>query len=71
MWKQEGTMCANKVYDTITKLRNRPAWLTLTQIAEDTGLCICWLSRLQKGKHAKKLDYTQIQTLANYMEKVC
>jgi len=52
---------------TIELLRNRPVWLTLKLICNDTTIPEGWLKALVQGK-IKGPDVNRIETLNNYLQ---
>ena len=51
---------------TQQQLRNAPRWLSLSQIAQDTGLKVAWLSSFAAG-HIKDPGIKKMQTLHDYL----
>lgn len=52
---------------TIELLKNRPAWLTLNMICEQTTIPTAWLNALVKGRMADP-SVNRIETLKIYLE---
>ena len=53
---------------TLELLKNRPAFITLEKIAEETGLGSRWLSMFNNGRISKP-SVNAIQTLYEYLTK--
>lgn len=52
----------------IQRLKNRPVWLTLSQIGKETGIPKAWLSYLQSRK-SKNPQVTRLETLISYLDE--
>lgn len=60
-------MITTKLRDkTLDLLRNRPAWKTYTQIAEDTKIPVGWIKEFSRGT-MNGPDVNRIETLYEHL----
>lgn len=55
--------------DTLERLRNAPRWLSLSQIAQESGLKVAWLSALASGA-IEDPGVKKVQQLHDYLRVV-
>ena len=55
--------------DTLDRLRNAPRWLSLSQIAQESGLKVAWLSALASGA-IEDPGVKKVQQLHDYLRVV-